>query len=175
MSTRTFRSPSPHFPQVTRPLRSRLSRLETWGVQAEETESLLRSTRQQSLPFPRQRCSRGGRPRLVRFSFDGSARETLPALPFASGGTHARVDCAGRARRPDQRFAATRRISAVRSAQFPLKRRADLLFSTCSASQPTYGLLGKDLSMFSEAGFDMDKIHLKVRLFLPSLRLFLLR
>ncbi|GAA5973960.1 hypothetical protein JCM11641_001242 [Rhodosporidiobolus odoratus] len=27
--------------------------------------------------------------------------------------------------------------------------------------QPTYGLLGKDLSMFSEAGFDMQKIHLK--------------
>ncbi|BGP43621.1 Protein kinase C-like 1 [Rhodotorula kratochvilovae] len=29
------------------------------------------------------------------------------------------------------------------------------------SSQPTYGLLGKDLTMFSEAGFDMQKIHLK--------------
>ncbi|GAA5908851.1 hypothetical protein JCM8208_005600 [Rhodotorula glutinis] len=29
------------------------------------------------------------------------------------------------------------------------------------SQQPTYGLLGKDLTMFSEAGFDMDKIHLK--------------
>ncbi|GAA5877788.1 hypothetical protein JCM5296_000528 [Sporobolomyces johnsonii] len=29
------------------------------------------------------------------------------------------------------------------------------------SSQPTYGLLGKDISMFSEAGFDMQKIHLK--------------
>ncbi|GAA6024746.1 hypothetical protein JCM8202_002909, partial [Rhodotorula sphaerocarpa] len=28
-------------------------------------------------------------------------------------------------------------------------------------THPTYGLLGKDLAMFSEAGFDMDKIHLK--------------
>ncbi|GAA6015739.1 hypothetical protein JCM11491_002462 [Sporobolomyces phaffii] len=29
------------------------------------------------------------------------------------------------------------------------------------SSEPTYGLLGKELSMFSEAGFDMQKIHLK--------------
>ncbi|GAA5993897.1 hypothetical protein JCM5350_000114 [Sporobolomyces pararoseus] len=30
-----------------------------------------------------------------------------------------------------------------------------------SSNEPTYGLLGKELSMFSEAGFDMQKIHLK--------------
>ncbi|GAA5926675.1 phosphoenolpyruvate carboxykinase PCK1 [Sporobolomyces koalae] len=29
------------------------------------------------------------------------------------------------------------------------------------SNEPTYGLLGKELSMFSEAGFDMQKIHLK--------------
>lgn len=40
-----------------------------------------------------------------------------------------------------------------------------------SGPEATYGLLGKDLDMFSEAGFDMEKIHLKVRclpLFLHS-------
>ena len=44
--------------------------------------------------------------------------------------------------------------------------KANLPFSLVdSSNEPTYGLLGKELSMFSEAGFDMQKIHLKVRPF----------
>jgi len=34
--------------------------------------------------------------------------------------------------------------------------------SLCSGPEASYGLLGKDLDLFSEAGFDMSKIHLKV-------------
>lgn len=36
-----------------------------------------------------------------------------------------------------------------------------LLFLPLSGPEATYGLLGKDLALFSQAGFDMEKIHLK--------------
>lgn len=50
------------------------------------------------------------------------------------------------------------------SPHFGKNGKADPLFLLVdSANEPTYGLLGKELSMFSEAGFDMQKIHLKVR------------